>query len=96
MLHHLKRTSITEHKPLPSTGLDLTDCVYRRVRQWSMTVMARSSGTELTKRVWYKILFGLIFNIETCSCTLTDKTYNVKFYERKIDSVQLPVLDTFR
>ena len=79
----------TEHKPLPSTGLDSTDCVCRRVRQWDMTVMARSSVSinELTKSVWYKILFGQIFNIELWSRTLKHKTYDVGFYERKIDSV---------
>ena len=49
---------------------------------------------ELTKSVCYKILFGLIFNTETCSRTLKHKTYNVGFYEKKMDSVQLPVLDT--
>ena len=36
----------TEHKPLSSTRFELTDCVCRRVRQWVMTVMARSSGTK--------------------------------------------------
>ena len=49
---------------------------------------------ELTKSVWYKLLFGLIFNIEKCSRTLKHKTYNVGFYDKKIDSVQLSVLDT--
>ena len=49
---------------------------------------------ELTKSVWYKIFFGLIFNTETCSHTLKHKTYNVGFYDKKIDSVQLSVLDT--
>ena len=36
----------TEHRPLPTTGLDSTDCVCRRVRQWVMTVMARSFRTK--------------------------------------------------
>ena len=33
-------------------------------------------------------------NIETCSRTLKHWTYNVGFYDKKIDSVQLSVLDT--
>ena len=48
---------------------------------------------ELTKSVWYKISLGLVFNIETCLRTLKHKMYNVGFYDKKIDSVQLSVLD---
>ena len=68
-------------------------------------VMARSSGTNNKKRVdkqskkgfgtKYCHLVGLIFKIQRCSRTSTHKTYNVGFYERKIDSVRLSVLDNF-
>ena len=44
MLHH-QGTELNTN-PLPSTGLQLTDCVCHCVRQWCIMVMAHSSGTN--------------------------------------------------
>ena len=38
-----------------------TDCVCHRVRQWAMKIMARSSGTKMTKSVQSSVDGLLIF-----------------------------------